>query len=345
MSKKFFTLTSLAVATLVAAGCGGGGGSSGQLGVVTTLAPTNGTTTPTTPATTASTDTTLTGSVVKGPVGNATVTVKKPDGTACGTTTTNAAGLYSFTTACTGDVVVEVTGGTYTDEATNTTKTLDTPLKAVLTASGGTVNGVVTPLTTMAFSYAFASNSAATRAAFDAQAAKVATQFGLTGVNLATTLPVVSGTTNAYGNALKGISQYIRDNGTKTLATVTTSSFITSADFAAFGTAYSTAFNKINGTNVTYSFDGAAFNVSGTGAGGGTGTCGVNLKGSVTTAGFTVPLNLDYCLAGIQAGSCTAGNASLNQSLAGQGGIAGATNLVYTYSAACAAGALSIALK
>ena len=330
MSTKILTTTALAAAVLAVAGCGGGSSSTGLTS---------------TPVTTASTDTTLTGSVVKGPVGNATVTVKKPDGTACGTTSTNAAGLYSFTTACTGDVIVEVTGGTYTDEATNTTKTLDTPLKAVLTASGGTVNGVVTPLTTMAFSYAFTSNSAATKAAFDAQAAKVATQFGLTGVNLATTVPVVTGTTNAYGNALKGISQYLRDNTTKTLATVTTSSFTSSADFAAFGTAYSAAFNKINGTSVTYSFDGTAFNVSGTGAGGGTGTCGVNLKGSVTTAGFTVPLNIDYCLAGIQAGSCTSGNASLNQTLAGQGGITGATNLVYTYSAACAAGALTITLK
>ena len=273
------------------------------------------------------------------------MTVKKPDGTACGTTSTNAASQYSFTTACTGDVIVEVTGGTYIDEATNTTKALDTPLRSVISATGGTVNGVVTPLTTMAFSYAFTSNGAATKAAFDAQAAKIATQFGLTGVNLATTLPVVSGTTNAYGNALKGISQYLRDNPTRTLATVTTSSFTSSADFAAFGTAYSAAFNRINGTSVSYSFDGTAFNISGTGAGGGTGTCGVNLKGSATVAGFTVPLNIDYCFAGIQAGSCTSGNASLNQSLAGQGGITGVTNLVYTYSAACTAGALTVTLK
>lgn len=365
MSTKFFTLTSLAVATLVVVGCGGGG-SSGQFGVPTTVAPTTGTTTtgttatttpatttpattptttPTAPVTTASTDTTLTGSVVKGPVGNATVTVKKADGTACGTTSTNAAGQYSFTTACTGDVIVEVTGGSYTDEATNTTKTLDTPLRSVISATGGTVNGVITPLTTMAFSYAFTSTSAATKAAFDTQAAKIATQFGLTGVNLATTVPVVSGTTNAYGNALKGISQYLKDNPAQTLAAVTTATLKSSADFTTFGTLYSAAYNKANGTNITLNFDGTAFNFTGTGAGGGTGTCGISQKGTITTAGFTVPISFDYCVSGISGSSCGAGNSALNQSLSSQSGVVGAANIVTTYSATCAAGAISIVLK
>ena len=282
---------------------------------------------------------------MKGPVNGGMVTLKKPDGTSCGITATNAAGQYSLTTACKGDIIVEISGGSYLDEASNTTKVLDTPLRVMLTAAGGSVVGVATPLTTMAFSYAFTSSNAATTAAYDAQAAKIATQFGLGGINLSTTVPVVVGTSNAYGNAIKGISQYLRDNTTRTLATITTASFTSAADFATFGTAFSAAFNKINGTNVTLAFDGAAFNVSGTGAGGGTGSCGINLKGSVTSAGFTVPLNIDYCVAGIQAGSCTAGNASLNQSIAGQGGIGAATNLVYTYSATCAAGAFTVTLK
>ena len=129
------------------------------------------------------------------------------------------------------------------------------------------------------------------------------------------------------------------------MATITTASFTNAADFATFGTAFNAAFNKINGSNATFAFDGTAFNISGTGAGGGSGTCGINLNGTVTAAGFSIPLNLDYCVAGIQAGSCTAGNASLNQSLAGQGGISGAANLVYTYATTCAAGAIAIVLK
>lgn len=317
MATRILKNSALAAAVLAVAGCGGGGSSG----------------------------TSLTGTVVKGPVGNATVTVTKPDGTACGTTSTNASGAYSLSTACSGDVIVEVTGGTYIDEATNTTKTLDTPLKSVITASGSAVDGVITPLTTMAFSYSFTSNSAATKAAFDAQAAKIATQFGLTGVNLATTVPVVSGTTNAYGNALKGISQYLKDNPAQTLATVTTATLKSSADFANFGTLYSAAYNKANGTNVTLNFDGTAFNFTGTGAGGGTGTCGISQKGTITNAGITVPISFDYCVSGIAGSSCDAGNSSLSQSLSSQSGTVGAANIVTTYSATCATGAISIVLK
>ena len=287
----------------------------------------------------------MTGSVVKGPVGGATVTIKKADGTNCGTASTDAVGQYSLSTACVGDVIVEVTGGSYIDEATNATKRLDTPLRTVITATGGTVNGVVTPLTTMAFSYAFTSTNTATKAAFDAQAAKIATQFGLSGVNLSTTLPVVSGTTNAYGNALKGISQYLKDNPAQTLAAVTTATLKSSADFTTFGTLYSAAYNKANGTNVILNFDGSAFNFTGTGAGGGTGTCGISQKGTITTAGFTVPISFDYCVSGIAGSSCDAGNSALNQSLSAQGGVLGAANIVTSYAATCIAGAISIVLK
>lgn len=322
MATKFLNLTLLAVATLVAAGCGG----SDSLGV----APTN---------------TTVTGSAIKGPVNNATVTAKKPDGTACGSTTTNTAGQYSFTTACTGDLIVEVTGGTYTDEASNTTKTLDTPLRSVISANGGTVDGVVTPLTTIAFSYAFSSSSSATKAAFDAQAARIATQFNLANVNLSTTLPVVRGETNAYGAALKAISQYLKDNPTQTLAAVTTATLKSAADFSNFGALYGAAYNTVNGTNVSFNFDGTAFNFTGTGAGGGSGTCGINQQGTVSTGGITVPINFDYCVSGIAGGSCDSGNSALSQSLSAQSGAIAGVNLVTTYSASCAPGAISLVLK
>ena len=359
MSMKFSTLGSIAATALALAACGGGSdpvvtpATTSGAGATTPTATTPVTpvtpVTPITPVTppvvTNSGDTTLTGSVVKGPVGNATVTVKKPDGTACGTTSTNVAGQYSFTTACIGDVIVEVTGGSYTDEATNTVKTLSTPLKTVISATGGTVNAVVTPLTTIAFSYAFTSSNAATKAAFDAQAAKIATQFGLTGVNLATNVPVVSGTTNAYGNALKGISQYLKDNPAQTLAAVTTASLKSSADFTNFGTLYSAAYNKANGTNITLNFDGAAFNFTGTGAGGGSGTCGISQKGTVTAANITVPISFDYCVSGIAGSSCDAGNSALNQSLSAQSGVISGANIVTTYSATCVPGAIAIVLK
>ncbi len=326
MSKKFFALGSICAATMVVTACGGGGGDTPPV-AATPLAPT----------------TNLTGSVVKGPVGNATVTAKKPDGTACGTTATNATGQYDFTTSCTGDLIIEVVGGFYLDEATNLSKLLDAPLRSVVSATGGTVNSVVTPLTSMAYSYAFTSSNAATKAAFDAQAAKIATQFGLNGVNLSTALPVISGTTNAYGNALKGISQYLRDNPAQTLTALTTATLKTALDTARFSTSYTAAFNKINNTNVTFSFDGTAFSITGTGAGGGSGTCGISQKGSLSNFGIVVPINFDYCVSGL-VGSCDVGNQALNQSLSSQGQTAG-VNLTTSYSSVCAPGAIAIAVK
>lgn len=290
-----------------------------------------GDSTPATP-----TETTITGSAVKGPVNGATVTAKKADGTACGEEkTTN--GTYTLKTTCTGDLIIEVSGGKYIDEATGLETPLSSPLKVVIAANGGSVTGVATPLTTMAFSTAFSSSSDATKAAFDSQAAKVATQFGLNGVDLSTTTPAVTGSVNDYGKALKAVSQYLKDNPADTLATITNADFKNS--LTAFGTAYSAAFNTINGTTVTMNFDGSAFNVGGTGAGGGSGTCGVTVTGSVSVAGITAPVNMSFCYKGLQ-GTCDSGNSALSQAVAGQGGLAGAVNMKYSYSATCPAGAI-----
>jgi hypothetical protein len=288
-------------------------------------------------STTSGTETTITGSAVKGPVNGATVTAKKADGTLCGTTSTNN-GAYTLTTSCTGDLIIEVTGGSYTDEATGNPTTLGSPLKVMIAANGGSVMGVATPLTTMAFSTAFTSSSAATKAAFDTQAARIATQFGLPGVNLATTVPTVTGTANDYGKALKAVSQYLKDNPTQTLATITNATF--TSNLATFGTAYNAAFSNINGTAVSLSFDGGTFTVAGTGAGGGSGSCGVTLTGSITAQGIAVPLNLSYCVRGLQ-GSCDSGNSALSQAVSGQGGAVGAVDLQYSYSATCPSDAIT----
>ena len=169
--------TAAATAAIMAA-CGGGGGSSSSSG----------------------TSTTISGSAVKGPVNNATVTVKNAaSGAVLGTTTTSSTGTYTLSVPFSGDVVVEVSDGTYIDEATNATTPLATPMRVVINANGGNVTGVVTPLTTLAYTYAFGTSGAPatpTATAFNAVAANLATQFQLTGVNLATTVPAVTGTVN-----------------------------------------------------------------------------------------------------------------------------------------------------
>ncbi len=303
-------------------------------------------TTPTTPTTPTATVTTISGSAVKGPVANATVTVKNAaTGASLASTTTNATGAYSVAVPTfIGDVIVEVSGGSYTDEATGAATALAGPMRVVVTANGGNVTGVVTPLTTMAYSTSFGSGATVTASAFNTAATNLAAQFQLTGVNLATTVPTVTGTTNAYGNVLRGLSKYLQTQSIS-LQTLTSTTF-TAAQLALFSTNYTAAYAAINpGSPVVFNFTATGFSVSGTGVGGGTGTCGINVTGTVTSQGFTVPLNLNYCVSGIATGSCSADNATLNQSVAGQGGVAGAANLKYTYTPSCAAGAFTIALQ
>jgi len=321
-SKTLAAVAATALALILAA-CGGG----------------SGTVTPATPVTT-----TISGSAVKGPVSGATVTVKNAaTGAVLGTTTTGPGGAYTLGVQFTGDVIVEVSGGTYTDKATGASTTLTTPLRVVLNANGGNVTGIVTPLTTMAYTQAFQSGTAVTTSAFDARAQILASQFGLSGVNLATMLPQVTGTTNAYGDSLRALSRYMADNG-RTLATVTNAVFANAGDLSTFNTLYNDALAR-TGSSMRVTFTANGFNISGSGAGGGTGTCGVNVQGTITANGFTVPLDLNYCIAGIAAGSCTSGNASLSQALNSQQGVVGAANLAYTYAAACAAGAFTITLQ
>lgn len=297
-----------------------------------------------TPAPAPVTTTTISGSAVKGPVSGATVTVKNAtSGAVLGTTTTGLGGAYTLGVPYTGDVIVEVSGGTYTDEATGASTALSSPLRVVLNANGGSVTGIVTPLTTMAYTYAFQSGAPVTKAAFDTRSQALASQFGLTGVDLASTLPQVTGTTNAYGDSLRALSRYMADNG-RTLATITNTVFTNAGDLSTFNTLYNEALAR-SGSSVRVNFTANGFNLSGTGAGGGSGTCGVNVRGTVTANNFTVPLDLNYCVTGIAAGSCTSGNASLAQALNGQQGVTGAANLAYTYSAACAAGAFTINLQ
>lgn len=314
--KNLTTLTAISAALTLAA-CGGGGGD----------AP---------PAVAAPSPTTIKGAAVKGPVTGAKVTVKKAsDSTVLATTTTGDGGAYTVNVNYTGDVVVEISGGKYTDEATQQITDLAAPLKAVLTTNGGTVNGIVTPVTTMAFTAAFPSaSSTVTAAAFATQVNNLASQFKLSASDLATT-PVVTGTTNAYGKVLAGLSTYLQYENKK-LPELVNSTF-TTAEWTAFSGTYANAYNDTNKTDLQFSFTGNTATISGTGSGGGTGTCGVKVVGTVTAAGFTVPLNLDYCVTGVAAGSCTSGNSSISQALNSQQGIAGAANLAYTYTAACVA--------
>ena len=269
--------------------------------------------------------TTISGSAVKGPVNGATVTVKDAaTGAVLGTTTTGAGGTYSLSVAFSGDVIVEVSGGTYTDEATGASTPLSTPMKVVLAANGGTVTGVVTPLTTMAFNSAFPSGTKPTSAGFKTVASTLATQFKLTGVDLATSVPTVSGSLDAYGKVLAGISRYLKDNSVA-LSSLTAAA-LSNAQWTTFSGTFASAYNAANpGTPITYSFDGSKFVIStGASGAGGAGAAG-SLTVAATVSGVTTQFNIagaskpasqtDFCGALTNASSAT----SLNNALGAVG--------------------------
>ena len=235
--------TGLATAALIA-GCGGGSSDSAP------------------PVTTS-----VSGSVVKGPVGGATVCAFKAIATGKGEAlpcaTSTSSGAYVLELTYVGDVVIEASGGSYVDEATGLTRTLSDPMQVMLSAQGGTATGVITPLTSAAFSKSKGMSGGATHANFGLAVASVATQFNLSGVNLATTLPVVTGTPNAYGRIVRAVSQFIANGNTL-------ASFQAFATPAALQAGFGAAYLTINGTSLTFTFE------TGTGGNGGTGGTGGN---------------------------------------------------------------------
>lgn len=238
----------LATAGLLAA-CGGGGG--------------GGDSTPA-PAPTATAKTTVSGNVVKGPVGAANVCAFKAvaggKGEQLACATTDSSGAYQMDISYTGDVVLEASGGTYTDEATGSTKALAEPMQSVVTSQGGATFGVITPLTAAAFSLARNGTGGVTMATFGSAAGSVAGQFGLGSVNIATTLPVVTGTPNDYGKILKAVSQYLANGNSQ-------ATFQAFANPNALQTGFGPAYASINGSTITFTFTGATAGGTGTGTG------------------------------------------------------------------------------
>lgn len=158
----------------------------------------------------------VSGVVFKGPInaGKVNVYAVNPDGTkgallGSGTTASDGTGAYSVDIGSyTGDVLVEVTGGTYKDEATGITKPNAT-LRAALTGTSGNVTVAVTPFTELAVKKV---GNLLTKAAIENANALVSV---IAGVDIIGTIPVDVSTTSSvtsidkttYGLALAAISE------------------------------------------------------------------------------------------------------------------------------------------
>jgi hypothetical protein len=188
----------------------------------------------------------LSGQVVKGPVNSADVCVYAVTNAIKASTPlvpcvkSDPTGNYAFAaiSGYAGDVIVEATNGTYKNEATGATTTLASTLRTVVPVTTGSVVGMVTPLTAIAFD----KSTALTSAAFAIAAGNVAAQAGLSGTNILNTAPTfgTNGTTatNAYAAALGAFAQYQASAGS-TLAQAL-ASWNTPTNQAAFQTALST---------------------------------------------------------------------------------------------------------
>jgi hypothetical protein len=166
-----------------------------------------------------STTTIISGMASKGPINAGTVKVfavrnGTEDRTApIGQGQTDANGNYSVDVGSfKGPVMVEVTGGSFTDEVAGVTVTLKAPLRAVFAnASTGTRTVAVTPLTELACKKA--KGGQLTRATIDDANKKMATKFKL--AEIVTTLPVAGGGSDdqkKYAAACGSISQLVNSS-------------------------------------------------------------------------------------------------------------------------------------
>jgi hypothetical protein len=188
------TLALLTAATLAA--CGGGGGSGSP-----TAAPVN-----------------VTGQVTKGPVSGATVCAfklvngAKGDKIACVQSAADSS--YTIVVPADTEIVLEASGGNYTDEATGANTVLTNTLASIGKTAGttaGTDNIVITPLTTAATKTDAAGMNIAK---YKAQLVKIAALLGVSEVDLSkqlSTFNAANKPTSKYDVVLGAISQMLAD--------------------------------------------------------------------------------------------------------------------------------------
>ena len=203
-------LLATATVTLIVSGCGGGGSSGSD---VVTSSVSQGT---------------ISGNAVKGPVSGATVSAyglsNGAAGPALASATTNARGAFTLSVGdYSGPVMLRMTGGMYTDEATGSNMSIagSDVMTAVLAnvAAGSTVSGVqMTPVTSMAQAMAEHMSGGMTSANIATANAAVGAYFMVGDILYIPPMnPLVAGSGVAatqammnYGMALAAISQYAK---------------------------------------------------------------------------------------------------------------------------------------
>lgn len=194
------------------------------------------------------------GTGIKGPVGNATVMAYAISNGAMGaqisTGTTDLNGNFNLTTGSyAGPVMLQLSGGTYTDEATGTpnmSMATGDVMTAVLPsiAAGATISGVqMTPLTSMAQAMAQHMAGGMTDANIAAANTAVGDYFMVSDILHTPPMnPLVSGSGSTatqamvnYGMALAAISQYAKNQGMSSSSAMVTAMMNDASDGAMDG--------------------------------------------------------------------------------------------------------------
>jgi hypothetical protein len=231
-------LTLLIGSALFLFGCGGGSSGTG-----TTTGATGTTGGPTTGTTGGLSSGMMGGQAVKGPVNGATVTAYGISngmmGAQLASTTTNSLGNFTISLGdYTGPLVLQMAGGTYIDEATGATMTVDSGnvMTAVMTSlstgsTGTTLNGIqITPLTSMAQAIAKNMAGGLTDANIAAANAAVGTYFMVSDIlHVQPINPLVTNSgagatqdSRNYGMAIAAMTQYAKDLGMTTSSSIVT---------------------------------------------------------------------------------------------------------------------------
>lgn len=233
---------------------------------------------------------TLSGAVVKGPVGGANVCLYEMNGTqrgnqvgACSTTDSN--GNYAFTNVSgDGPFLVESTGGSYTDEVSNVPVSLsgaNEALKTIAFPAQSATGIVLTPFTSIIANEVariLGSAGTVTTNVVGTAQSKVKTDLNLpANLDLLADSPVFGTNENTYGLALRTISQMIANGRSLSNILATTDAATLSAD-------YSTARSTVESGSGSNNTGGGSSN---TGGGGGQ-PSDASASGNVTVASTTM---------------------------------------------------------
>lgn len=211
-------------------------------------------------STTGGLDGTLSGTAMKGPVANATVTAfgvaNGAKGSQLATAETDAQGTFTMTLgAYAGTVLVEMHGGSYTDEATNARMSMggtDVMTSVVPGfAAGSSTTIAVTPLTSMAQTMAQGMAGGMTDANVTAANGSVGSYFSVGDILHTTPMdPLVAGSGGAatqdqknYGMTLAAMSQYAKTLGMPVSSGIVTAMMDDAADGVMNGMTGSTPIN------------------------------------------------------------------------------------------------------